>query len=76
MGYRCAPGGGWSGEYLVEELTYVSDIDFKMDAPGHSKSRSPHVTKQIRLSNEGELMFPLKKHYKLANVSCEGSRGV
>ena len=28
-GYRFASGGGWGGEYLVGELSYVADVDVK-----------------------------------------------
>ena len=51
LGYSWVPictWGQWGGEYLVEELPYFVDVDFRVDSPGHSKSVSPHVTKQIR----------------------------
>ena len=41
LGYRLAPGGTWNGEYLVEDLSYFTDIDFRMDALGHRKTLSP-----------------------------------
>ena len=72
LGYRLAPGGTWNGEYLIEDLSHFVDIDFRMDAPGHRKSVSPHVTKQVRLPQGGAVVFPLKKHYDKINFSFEG----
>ena len=69
LGYRFAPGGRWAGENLVEELPYFVDVDFRMDSPGHSKSLSPHVTKQVRLPKNGDVIFLLKKHCDLVNFS-------
>ena len=59
----------------MEELPYFVDVDFRMDSPGHSKSLSPHVTKQVRLPKNGDVIFPLRKHYDLVNFSCEGVSG-
>ena len=72
LGYRLAPGGTWNGEYLVEDLSYFTDIDFRMDAPGHRKTLSPHVTKQVRLPQGSTVRFPLKRHYDKINFSFEG----
>ena len=46
-----------------------------MDSPGHSKSRSPHVTKHVRLPANGDVAFPLKTHYGLVSFSFEGVSG-
>ena len=72
LGYRFAPGGAWNGEYLVEDLSYFADLDFRMDAPGHRKALSPHVTKQVRRPQGSTIPFPLKKHYDRINFSLEG----
>jgi hypothetical protein len=72
LGYRLAPGGTWNGEYLVEDLSYFVDVDFRMDAPRHKKSVSPRVTKQVRLPQNGTVLFPLKKHYDKIKFSFEG----
>ena len=42
----------------MEELPYFVDVDFRMGSPGHSKSLSPHVTSQVRLPKNGDVMFP------------------
>ena len=75
LGYRFAPGGGWNGEYLVRELSYFTDVNLRMDAPGHSKSLSPHVTKQVRLPKEGDITFPVRRHRGSVNFTFEGARG-
>ena len=43
-----------------------------MDAPGHRKTLSPHVTKQVRRPQGSTIPFPLKKHYDRINFSFEG----
>ena len=43
-----------------------------MDAPGHRRALSPHVTKQIRRPQGSTIQFPLKKHYDKINFSFEG----
>jgi hypothetical protein len=73
LGYRFAPGGAWNGEYLVEDLSYFTDLDFRMDAPGHRRALSPHVTKQVRRPQGSTIQFPLKKHYDRINFSFEGA---
>ena len=45
----------------MEELPYLVDVDVRMDAPGHSKSMYPHVTKHVRLPKDGDVVLPLKK---------------
>ena len=57
------------------ELPYFVDVDFRMGSPGRSKSLSQHVTKQVRLPKNGDVIFPLKKHYDLVNSSVEGVSG-
>ena len=71
LGYRCAPGGTWSGEYLVENLEYFAGLNLSCDAVGHSKTLVPHVTKQVRLP-DGNVTFPLKEHYNKVNFALEG----
>ena len=56
-------------------MSYFVDVDFRMDSPGHSKSLSPHVTKQVRLPKNGDIIFPLKRHYDLVNFTVEGVNG-
>ena len=56
MGYRCAPGGHWIGEYLMEELPDFVDVDIRMDSPGLSKSLPPHVTKHVMLPAGGDII--------------------
>jgi hypothetical protein len=75
LGYRFAPGGHWSGEYLVVELPYFVGVEFRVDSPGHAKAMSPHVTKQVRLPKEGDMIFPLKRHYDWGNFTFEGVSG-
>jgi hypothetical protein len=60
---------------LVEELSYFVDVDFNMDSPGHSKSLSPYVTKRVRLPKEGDILFPLKRHYDSLDATFEGVSG-
>ena len=57
---------------MIEDLSYFVVVDFRLDAPGHRKSISPHVTKQVRLPQGGAIIFPLKKHYDSVNFTCEG----
>ena len=59
----------------MDELSYFLDVGFRMDSPGHSKSLSPHVTKQVRLPKDGEVVFPLKRHYDAINFTFEGMSG-
>ena len=75
MGYRFALGGHWGGECLVEELPYFVDVDFIMDSLGHSKSLSPRVTKQVGLPKDGDIQFPLKRHYDSVNFTFGGVSG-
>ena len=75
LGYRFAYGGTWGGEYLVESLGYVADVDFSYSAVGHSKVLSPHVTKQVRLPSGGDVAFPLKAQFDQVNFALAGFRG-
>jgi hypothetical protein len=59
----------------VEEPPYFVDVDFRMDSSGHSKSLAPHVTKQVRLPQNGDVILRLKKHYDLVDFSFEGVSG-
>jgi hypothetical protein len=63
---------GTESSWWREDLTYFVDVDFRVDAPGHRKSISPHVTKQVRLPQGNAVIFPLKKHYYKINFSFEG----
>ena len=60
---------------MVEELSYFADIDSRVGSPGHSKSMSPHATKQVRLPKEGHIIFPLRRHYDIVNFTFEGVSG-
>ena len=42
---------------MVEDLPYFVDVDFRMGSLGHSKSLSPHGTKQVRLPKDGDIML-------------------
>ena len=50
-------------------------VDLKMNSPGHSKSLSPRVAKQVRLPKEGDILFPFERHSDLVNFTFEGIRG-
>ena len=67
LGYRFPPGGAWNGEYLVEDLSYFTDLDFRVGALGHRKTLSPHITQQVRRPQGSTIQFPLKKHYDNVN---------
>ena len=45
-----------------------------MDSPGHSEPLSPHFTKQVILPKNGDIMFPLQRHYDFANFTFDGSQ--
>ena len=54
--YVCPAEVLGAGSSLVGELSYAADVDFRIDALGHSKSLSPHDTPQVRLP-KGETFF-------------------
>ena len=55
--------------------SYIVGVDFRMDAPGHSRSLASHATKQVRVPKDGEAMLPLKNHYGLVKFTLEGVSG-
>ena len=57
LGYRFAPGGRWSGEYLTVELTDFVDQSLMIDADSYDYRATPHITKQGRLGATGIVSF-------------------
>ena len=60
---------------MVGELSYFVDVDFRMEAPGHSKSPPPRIATHVRLSKGGEVISPLKNHSDLVTFTLEGVSG-
>ena len=72
LGYRLAPGGRWSGEYIVADLDDFVGKDFSIDAdPMEWSSIKPHITKVIKLGKRG-VTFPCKQKYDRVNTTLEG----
>ena len=71
MGYRMAPGGKWSGEYLVADLFDFVDMPLDVYASEKKCVIRPHITEQIRLGKRG-VCFPLKPKYDKVNLTLEG----
>ena len=42
LGHRLAPGGTWSGEYLVSDLLDFVDKPLAVDAGGYGFDTNPH----------------------------------
>ena len=59
----------------MESLEYFAGLDLSRDAVGHSRTISPHVTKQVRVPDNGAFTFPLKAQYDKANFTLEGVGG-
>ena len=72
LGYRLAPGGRWSGEYIVADLDDFVGKDLRIDsAPSEWKHFSPHITKVVKLGKRG-VVFPCKEKYDRVNTTLEG----
>ena len=72
LGYRMAPGGRWTGEYLIADLDDFVGKSLRWDAPATNWPRhTPHITKHIMLGDKG-VEYPLKERYDWFNYTVEG----
>ena len=72
LGYRLAPGGKWTGEYLVADLEDFAGRDFsELADPRKWGDLHPHVTKVVKIGHMG-LTFPCKAKYDRVNYSLDG----
>ena len=71
LGYRNQPGGRWNGEYLVADIDHFAGKDLDVDSVQTEYRFWPHITKVVRLPNEG-VTFPLKERYDWYNNTLDG----
>ena len=70
LGYRMAPGGRWTGQYVVADLSDYVGKSLDRDARGADHYIRPHHTEQVVLGRRG-ICFPLKNKYDRANKTLE-----
>ena len=72
LGYRLQPGGTWSGEYIVADLSDYVGRNLHADARYTGfKGIRPHITDTAALGRR-RICFPLKQRYDIANMTLEG----
>ena len=60
LGYRTAPGGKWTGDYLVADLNDFARLPLLSTAePGMFKNVRPHVTRTVNWTREVPLSHSL-----------------
>ena len=70
LGYRLAPGGRWTGQYVVADIEDFIGKSMARDAKGTDHYIRPHHTDQVVLGRRG-ICFPLKNKYDRANMTIE-----
>ena len=75
LGYRLAPGGKWTGQYIVAEIDQFANMPLDKDTGEKECYVSVHITDQVVMStdlgNEDGVCFPLKRKYNQVNFSLE-----
>ncbi len=72
LGYQMKPGGMWSGEYIVADLSDFAGGDFREDAAAKDWNFiRPHITKTVKMDSYG-VRFPLKPKHMRYNNTIEG----
>ena len=56
LGYKMLPGGKWSGQYYVRDLTDFVGHSLRIEARPESFRIFPHVTEQVRMPKRGGVL--------------------
>ena len=71
LGYRMAPGGYWTGQYLVADIGDFIGHTLSADTAGSEFRLYAHKTEQIALGKRG-VAFPLAPLADRANMTIDG----
>ena len=72
LGYKLVPGGRWSGEYIIADLSDFIGRNLHQDASYEEfKGIRPHIVDTVAFGKR-RICFPLKPRYDIANMTLEG----